>query len=69
MAMACSVLDGLQERLAQAALAWGKFDESLQGIARTNEHMLRMEQLEQESRDADSALSEHKTQRGCQMNG
>jgi len=58
--MGCKAGDELKEKFAEATKAWGQYDESLQGVARTLENRRHSEQLEKETDVAGIAYEAHR---------
>jgi len=58
--MGCRTGNELREKFAKATKAWGQYDESLQGVARTSEHRRQSEQLEKETDVARIAYEAHR---------
>lgn len=58
--MCCKAGDALKDKLATATLAVGCYAESLEGVARIDQHREEIEHLEREQMAAISAFLEHK---------
>lgn len=58
--MCCTIGDALKGKLATATLAVGRYAESLEGVARIDEHRQEIERLEREQMEAISAFLDHK---------
>jgi len=65
--MDCAIRNQLRERYRRATIVWVKYDESLEGVAKTLEHMNQLERLENETRITLSELTQHEEDHRCQQ--